>query len=327
MKINLEKQGDSIKINLQKDNETIKEIKIKLSWNKGVDLDLHAIYKTKIGKTKTIYFSNKGRLDKEPFIRLDKDSGVGNKSGDNEENITISKLDNFESVLFVVNIFRFLSKDESFSKYDGKVTIATNLGDEYIVPLTSTELGKWAVIAKLENKTEPKIININKIVKDEPKISDYDNFETTTINTRIDNNNHIPLQPSTSLIDNNITGQKIIFIHQKLNFFKKCVQVYWFNPKSFLLKRFEFDGKTIILERMNGKVNNLEIGKFKPSFGKDNLGRREYKVVLEDKTKIRFKEIWWMFKEEEWDKITEIIGAKETGLSKFLNAFNKIAGN
>ena len=37
-----------------------------------------------------IYFGNKGKLTTSPYIALDKDSGVGNSAGNNEENMTIT---------------------------------------------------------------------------------------------------------------------------------------------------------------------------------------------------------------------------------------------
>ncbi|MEK4027603.1 TerD family protein [Pseudobacillus sp. FSL P4-0506] len=173
-KITLEKPGDSISL---KKADKIKHIAIKLQWTKGVDLDMHAFYKTKNRRIGHIFFGNKGKANESPYIALDKDAGVGNKSGHNEENLVIKTLEDIESVIIATNIFRFLrfKKDDNFAKYDGKVTIKTNTGDEIDVPLTSEEPGRWCVISKIDNShsSAPKVININRVQKGEPSIDKY----------------------------------------------------------------------------------------------------------------------------------------------------------
>jgi tellurite resistance protein TerA len=169
-KMVLKEKGDSSSLQLKQKNASI--VHAKLSWTKAVDLDLHAFYKTKEGKFGHISFSNKGGLDKEPFIMLDEDAGVGNTAGDNEENIRITQLDKLDSVLIATNIFKFfgfLSKGANFGDYDGKVVVTTDGGDNIEVPLTSKNVGKWCIIAKLDNTGPlPKLININTVQKDEP---------------------------------------------------------------------------------------------------------------------------------------------------------------
>jgi len=173
-KVMLDKPAQSTPINLGKQSDgKIEHIAVRMSWTMAVDLDLHAFYRLKSGAEGHIYFVNKGSLHSAPFIALDRDLGVGNTAGRNVENLTISDINQLESVLFVANIFRFFGgSKENFAKYDGQVTVTTSLG-EIAVPLTSKTLGKWAVIAKLENSDQPRIININEVIKDEPKLSNY----------------------------------------------------------------------------------------------------------------------------------------------------------
>ena len=169
-KITLQKKGDAAEIRLK--SKTASTVHAKLTWKQAVDLDLHAFYKTKSGQFGHIYFGNKGDANKEPHIALDQDAGVGNRAGDNEENIRIGNLDRLSSVLIATNIFRFfgfLSKGECFAKYDGKVIVETDTGDSIEVPLTSEERGRWCLIAKIDNTgAAPKVININAVQKDEP---------------------------------------------------------------------------------------------------------------------------------------------------------------
>ncbi|PWF42240.1 hypothetical protein [Massilia glaciei] len=146
---------------------------MRLNWTQAVDLDLHAFYRLKNGIEGHIYFASKGKLGELPYIFLDADMGVGNVAGKNVENLTISHIDRLESVLFVANIFRFFGgAKENFAKYDGEVVVTTSLG-QIVVPLTSDTPGKWAVIAKLENRDQPRMVNINQILKDEPKLANF----------------------------------------------------------------------------------------------------------------------------------------------------------
>lgn len=173
-KVILKQKGDSTEI-----AKKLTKIQVKMTWTKGVDLDLHAFYRTKDGKTNEVYFANKGSLEKFPFIALDQDSGVGNSAGNNEENLIITSLENMDLILIATNIFRFfgfLSKGDNFARYDGKIFLTTNAGDNIEIPLTSNEIGKWCVIAAIDNSNpnSPKVININRVQKSEP---DLDTFQ------------------------------------------------------------------------------------------------------------------------------------------------------
>ena len=154
------------------------KIGAKLTWTKPVDLDLHAFYKTKEGLFGHVYYDNLGNLYKPPCIQLDEDAGIDNTGGNNEENITIKSLSHVESILIATNIYRkfsFLSFGDNFAKYDGKVVIETDRGEHIEVPLDSEKVGKWCVIAKIDNSdpSHPHVININKVQKSEPNIKDF----------------------------------------------------------------------------------------------------------------------------------------------------------
>lgn len=169
----LKKKGDSADLSKRMSN-----VDVKLSWTKSVDLDLHAFYKTKSGTFGHISFVKKGSLSEPPCILLDKDAGVGATAGDNGENIKIATLALVDYVLIATNIFRFfgfLSPGDSFAKYDGKVVVKTDGGDHIEVPLTSEEIGKWCVIAKIDNTNPiaPKVVNINKVQKLEPSRNEF----------------------------------------------------------------------------------------------------------------------------------------------------------
>jgi len=170
-KVTLKQKGDSAGLQLKQKGAT--SVHAKLTWTKAVDMDLHCFYRTKDGAFGHVYFGDKGKAGEPPYIVLDEDAGVGNTAGDNEENIRIEQLDHLDSLIIATNIFKFfgfLSKGENFAKYDGRVEVTTNAGDVIEVPLTSEELGKWCVIAKIDNTSSaPKVINVNQVQKDEPK--------------------------------------------------------------------------------------------------------------------------------------------------------------
>jgi len=156
----------------------ITKLKAILNWKAAVDLDIHAFYRTKNGKDGHVSFQHKGSAKKTPYIHLDKDAGVGNVAGDNQEIITIGSLKDIECILIATNIFRFfegLAKDENFAKYDGRVRLVTNDNNKIVVPLTSNSPGRWCIIALIDSSDPytPIVSNINKITNTEPCIDDY----------------------------------------------------------------------------------------------------------------------------------------------------------
>ena len=145
----------------------ITEVKVTLQWTASVDLDLHSFYRKKDGGEGRVYFA----ALEGPGIELDNDAGVGNRGGRNEENITLTDLDEFEEILFATKIF---SKGGCYADYDGKVMVQTNNGDEIVVPLTSRERADWCVIAKISNDANgPLVTNVNSVTDDEPDIDDF----------------------------------------------------------------------------------------------------------------------------------------------------------
>ena len=167
----LEKQGDKSSINLKK-NVGASQILAKLTWTDKVDLDLHAFIITKSGKFEHIFFSNKGEIEKTPYVKLDKDAGVGAAGGDNEENISVGKIDDIEILVFATHIFRFfpfLRFGDNFSKYNGKVVVKSNSGDVIAVPMNSKEKGRWCLIAGIINNAGGvNVFNINRVEQKEP---------------------------------------------------------------------------------------------------------------------------------------------------------------
>lgn len=181
-KVTLDTPGQSMI--LQKKGDT-KDFLATLKWRSAVDLDLHCFYRlkgtqsnggffqkimTSVGQEGHIFYGGKGSLNRSPWIRLDKDSGVGDVGGDNEENMTFTNLDGLDCAIVVANIY---SKNTNFSQYDGRLTVKGG-GREIDVPLTEKQRGSWCVVALIDNRDEtPKLININKTISSRPKLNDY----------------------------------------------------------------------------------------------------------------------------------------------------------
>lgn len=172
--IELRKTGDTCKIELEKSGSAnkSKNAHVKMSWKTAVDLDLHAFAINSEDKFVHVSFAKK-KSDCGNIV-LDQDAGVGNSAGDNEENLVVHDLTKVKKLIFVANIFRFFgslfSAGDKFNKYDGQIDIRT-LDREIKVFLNSEELGRWAVIAVIENTNGVTIIkNVNAILKTEPNL-------------------------------------------------------------------------------------------------------------------------------------------------------------
>jgi len=141
-----------------------------LRWRKAVDLDLWCFYKTKDGKEGTISFGNKGFLGRAPFIELDKDDGVGDKGGDNEENIRFADLANIEHAYICANIYG--KSHANFASYDGSVVVKAE-NKAFEVPLIDKSQGSWCVVAHLDNSHPviSKLENVNVTIANRPTIA------------------------------------------------------------------------------------------------------------------------------------------------------------
>ncbi len=175
-KITLKKKGDSA------DVASFTKMKVELSWklqrNKdnelGPDFDLMAFYKARDGRVggvcSELYNNNRsdmGYIDKFPFMELDKDDKADDSSQEGEEAnelLKISKIDDFEEVFICVINYDDAVENipEVFGKYSGYVTVQSDGGDNFEVPLDSNETGHVAVICKIIfHNGKPRLINVN----------------------------------------------------------------------------------------------------------------------------------------------------------------------
>jgi len=176
-KITLKRKGDSA------DVASFTKMKVELSWKLqkvknseelGPDFDLMAFYKAKDGREGGIcseFYNNNsvdmGYIDKFPFMQLDKDDKADDSSKEGDEAnelLKISKLDDFDEVFIcVINYDDAVENiQEVFGKYNGFVTVQSDGGDNFEVPLDSKETGHVAVICKIvSHNGKPRLINVN----------------------------------------------------------------------------------------------------------------------------------------------------------------------
>ncbi len=182
-KVILKQKGDRISL---KSND----FHAQMRWKTAVDLDLHCFFRMKpdappppkglikklldkkqASRDGHVFFFKQGEKDKWPWIYLDQDAGVGDKAGNNVENIYFTNLTYLEQAIIAANIFN--KPASNFASYDG-VVIVEGGGQVIEIPLTEEKPGSWCIIAKLDNFTgTPKLININKTQENEPSIDEF----------------------------------------------------------------------------------------------------------------------------------------------------------
>src|SRR5210317_1849548 len=75
-----------------------KQLMVSMKWTTAADFDLAAAYESKDGKQGLVYFGDLGDMNEFPYMQLSKDEGVGDKGGDNEETMRITRLDDMNYV-------------------------------------------------------------------------------------------------------------------------------------------------------------------------------------------------------------------------------------
>jgi tellurite resistance protein TerA len=147
MDLNTKKQSAAL--------DSITGLLVKLTWSTAQDFDLAALYKTKAGGEGLIFFNNKGDLNTPPFIKLDKDAGVGDKveSGGNSEQLKIAKLDDVSEVHIIAWDFGAIERGSAarFQGSDVAITLTDSTGTTHKATLDCGDLGNVAVVATLKN--------------------------------------------------------------------------------------------------------------------------------------------------------------------------------
>ena len=111
------------------------------------------------------------------------------------------------------------------------------------------------------------------------------------------------------------TSVKKTYKTQEPNFWQKLMQVYWFNPKSWLLDEFSIDNEILSFKTKAGKTITAPITDLRIRVQVDNYDRHEV-YVTHGKEKLHFKEIGYMLSDEEWEEIFDILSlVPDTGIT------------
>ncbi|MEY3219254.1 MAG: hypothetical protein RIT27_611 [Pseudomonadota bacterium] len=154
----------------QKGQETfipLMQLMATMKWTTAADFDLAALYETADGKTGLVYFGDRGDKNAFPYIHLNEDSGVGDKGGDNEEVLFITRLDDIKNVWIFCWDYNRAQKGETarFTDSDIQIIIEENTGKAITVKLDSIESGNIACIAHINNSNSEgaRLINMSKV--------------------------------------------------------------------------------------------------------------------------------------------------------------------
>lgn len=143
-----------------------RQLMVSMKWTTAADFDLAAAYEDKQGKQGLVYFGELGDLNAFPFMQLSGDEGVGDKGGENEETMRITKLDDMKYVWILCWDYgkvqegapaRFKGSDVTLSVMDDK-------GTTHNVTLDTGDMGNVALIATIDNSSPigAKLINSSK---------------------------------------------------------------------------------------------------------------------------------------------------------------------
>lgn len=128
-------------------------------------------------------------------------------------------------------------------------------------------------------------------------------------------------------VDDSFKSLNFTYETKELSFFQKLLQVYWANPKSWLLDRLTVKDGDIEVVLKNGKTFKSPLSELKVRKQVDKYDRKEVYLSYQ-KEKIHFKEIPWMLEDEEWKQIFKILDAVKdsdiTALGKITQVFKKV---
>lgn len=164
MSLDLTKKGEEAAV------EEIKQMMVILGWTTKADFDLAALVEFKDMKhdPRFIFFNDPGDLNAAPFIKLDKDAGVGDTvdEGGNKETMRIMKMDPDVAKIHLIAWDWGSIKTNSearFSESDVKITAINQDGSEIPVSLDGGT-GNTSIVACIDN-TSPmgaKVVNESK---------------------------------------------------------------------------------------------------------------------------------------------------------------------
>ena len=123
-----------------------------------------------------------------------------------------------------------------------------------------------------------------------------------------------------------VVNEKISMKTKELSFLKKLAQMYWVNPKSWILDEFALEDGLLTVKTRKGNTIQSPMSEIKATYGLDKNGR--YEMYLKDGNgkKLHFKEIPWMLSDDEWELIFSTLDPQKSKLFQFTNLFGGVLG-
>ena len=145
----------------------VKQLMISMRWTTAADFDLAAVYETKEGKHGIVYFGDLGDMNNFPYMQLSGDEGVGDKGGDNEETMRITRLDEIKYVWIFCWDYGMVQSGQGarFKDSDLKLALTDNTGKTITVSVDTGDMGNVCCIATLDNSSPigAKIVNSSQV--------------------------------------------------------------------------------------------------------------------------------------------------------------------
>jgi uncharacterized protein involved in tellurium resistance len=145
----------------------IKQLMVTMKWTTAADFDLAAVYEAKDGRNGIIYFGDLGDMNNFPYMQLSGDEGVGDKGGDNEESMRITRLDDIKYVWIFCWDYGMVQNGSAarFKDSDIVLSIIDNTGKSIAVSIDTGEMGNVCCIATIDNSNPlgAKLINSSKV--------------------------------------------------------------------------------------------------------------------------------------------------------------------
>ena len=144
----------------------IKQLMVSMKWTTAADFDLAAMYESKDGRQGLVYFGELGDLNDFPFMQLSGDEGVGDKGGENEETMRITKLEDMKFIWLMCWDYGKV-KDGAAARFgdsDVILSVMDDKGTTYEVNLNTGDMGNVALIATIDNSSPigAKLVNDSK---------------------------------------------------------------------------------------------------------------------------------------------------------------------
>lgn len=122
-----------------------------------------------------------------------------------------------------------------------------------------------------------------------------------------------------------VNVKNVSFKTHEPTFFQKLLQVYWFNPKKWLLDEFTIKDGVLTVATKNGNRLSVPVEVVEVGYATDKYERKQF-TLKHDNKKLSFNEMPGMLSDEEWEELLKVLESfPKYGLST-MGKVNKALG-